>query len=275
MTCGGSYCYDGTCNKCYEDGVREGAVAQQMPPLPPLPPLPPRRGPAQGADIQGRATATTAPTRVPPRPPASDSASAMEAAMAAAMALALAWASALPPSPKRGPMIVVPLTFSPGETHGDFGAMHESGLYKHTVFLFNDSTRMWQLAGENPLDPASHMAGGGNACVRPLQISDGAIGMPTGPFASLDEVVPGYGLAKDVINAAFARIVLLFLRRWDKNVLFYSAKSAESTQIGLGIFAGRVGDDVVKYISEGIQLLPAAIARAAAGGPITLDDLRK
>ena len=112
-------------------------------------------------------------------------------------------------------------------------------------------------------DEKTHSPGGGNACVRPFQRFDHAIGMPTGPYASLeDEVFDDTGvsrIAKDMIDEACFRTIDLFLRRPDKELLYYSVNPSDppgSKRIGLAIFACAVGEDVVQYITDCIQALP-------------------
>ena len=126
-------------------------------------------------------------------------------------------------------------------------------------------------------------AGGGNAQVRPREYQGDAVGISTGPYRSLDEVIDvasylkrmvddGHTLdhsiidadattmtAKEIIDKAILRIIRLFLDRRDKDTLYYSQQSLESTNIGLGIFAGMVGADVIEYISKQLRDLPKLV----------------
>ena len=168
----------------------------------------------------------------------------------------------------RRPVTVVPVRFRYGRVHGDFSRMLRDVHYKMDgVMCFNDNDGQWQrfLNTGEPDD-----AGGGNACARPFQHEGHSIGVPTGPFHSLYEIrynvrFPEDGsldrTAKEIIDRAFVQIRDLFLSRTDKSVLYYSAEN-ESDKIGLRIFAGMVGDDVVDYITQKFKDLPEEVRKA-------------
>ena len=172
---------------------------------------------------------------------------------------------------------VIPTRFNPHETFGNFAAMlkdHE--IRKHSVTMFNDNTACFEKAGLFP--SAYQRAGGGNAQVRPYECIGHAIGMPTGPFSSLDEIVPiqfpvdlggKEHTAQEVIDEAYNRVVNLFVQNPNKEVLYYSINPndpPDSKKIGLAIFAGEVGTDVVNYITDKIQEIPDAVAEARLYG---------
>ena len=155
--------------------------------------------------------------------------------------------------------------FNPMSVHGDFSKMLADPLYTNSVMLFNDNHGQFCLAKYGTAwfhDEKTHSPGGGNACVRPFQRFDHSIGMPTGPYVSLEQEVSDAGvsrIAKDMIDEACYRTIDLFLRRPDKELLYYSVDPTDppgSKRIGLAIFACAVGEDVVQYISECIQSLP-------------------
>lgn len=160
---------------------------------------------------------------------------------------------------KRAKVKVTPVRYAGRGQVGDFGWMIQQPQFRNSVMLFNDNLTQWAKFDNRP--------GGGNACVRPYQHRGDAIGVPTGPFESLtSEGGFGYATAKDVIDASFERVVKLFLSRPDKVEMFFSVNPTDppgSTKVGLGIFAGMVGDDVMEYISDGIQRIPAMVEAAA------------
>ena len=169
---------------------------------------------------------------------------------------------------------LIPVRFEPGKVMGDFHRMLSSEEIRgRSVMLFNDNKFEWETAGLHPSMPLC--PGGGNACARPWQHCGDSIGMPTGPFKSLDEShdirMRGGGTpiqpasAKEIIDEAVRRVVRLFLRRPDKDTLYYSVNASDpqgSTRIGLSIFAGAVGEDVVEYISSSIQTIPKKVQLA-------------
>ena len=172
---------------------------------------------------------------------------------------------------------VVPTRFNPSRTLGNFGAMLESDQYKESgVCMFNDNTGQFEMFGLHPSE--EQPAGGGNAIARTMQHLGHSIGMPTGPFYSLTQQV-GIKLqpddatqthsAKEVIDEAVRRIVRLFLANDAKDTLYYSVNPndlEDSRRLGLAIFAGAVGADVVDYISDEIQKIPALVQKARVSG---------
>ena len=172
---------------------------------------------------------------------------------------------------------VVPTRFNPMKTLGNFGAMLASEEYKASgVCMFNDNTGQFEFFGLNP--SVEQSAGGGNAIARVSQHLGHSIGMPTGPFHSLTQQVQiklgpndskQQHSAKEVIDEAILRIVRLFLANDAKDTLYYSVNPndpEDSRRLGLAIFAGAVGDDVVDYISDEIQKIPAFVQKARVSG---------
>ena len=189
--------------------------------------------------------------------------------------------------------------FSPMLTMGNFGKMlSDPDIRRHGVCVFNDNLSAW---AKHVLSPGKELpAGGGNAVARKWQHEGHSIGMPTGPFANLDEQhsvfltqkefhdsrkefisailaqlpdaenisvdpPPPFHTAREIIDEAAKRIVRLFLDNDWKEVMYYSIDPDSppgSTQIGLAIFAGAVGADVVNYISTKLQEIPYEIRKA-------------
>jgi hypothetical protein len=172
---------------------------------------------------------------------------------------------------------VVPTRFEFGKMMGNFQAMlHNDKIRETGVMMFNDNKFEFEEHGQNP--HRFQNAGGGNAAARPWQHLGDAIGVPTGPFATLQEkhgIQLKYGepgrehTVTDIINEAFNRIVCLFLDNPNKNTLYFSVNPNDlpnSVRLGLGIFANQVGDDVIDYISDKIQQLPLDIQSARIKG---------
>lgn len=172
---------------------------------------------------------------------------------------------------------VIPTRFSYGQTMGNYALMlADPTIRTDSVCCFNDNTGQWERAGLNPT--TQQWAGGGNACARPYEYLGDAIGMPTGPYASLDEThmvqfphedSPRAHTAKEIIDEATNRIARLFIDHPDKTKLYFSVNPSDppdSTTIGLAIFAGAVGQDVVQYISTSIQSIPTKIEKARREG---------
>ncbi len=170
---------------------------------------------------------------------------------------------------------VVPTEFTRNEYNpnfwGDFSQMIQNqALRESGLFLFNDNHEQWDFARRNPTHRQA--AGGGNAAIRPWECQGHAIGIPTGPYSSLTDVWyirEGSGLgsdpkpvtAKEVIDIAFDRIVRHCIEHNTKSTLYYSA-AKDSDDIGLGIFANSVGQDVVDYISQKLRELPEKFRQA-------------
>lgn len=167
----------------------------------------------------------------------------------------------------RKPVSVVATRFRDGQTYGDATQMVEHRSFANGVFVFNDNDSQFTRADPNNVDtfqdPMTHIAGGGNARVRPWQLYGDAIGMPTGPYANLfDSSDTVGGTAKAAIIEACERIINLFINRPDKEILYYSVNTSDlpgSLQIGLGIFSGRVGSDVRVFITVCLHHIPAMV----------------
>lgn len=168
---------------------------------------------------------------------------------------------------------VKPTRFKVGEKMGDFSKMlADPKLCQSMVAMFNDNSYNFERAGMHP--NIKQGPGGGNAQVRPYECEGHAIGMPTGPYADLNEKVwiqfpcdtmKKEHTAQDVINEAFKRIVKRFAKDTKKKTLYYSINPNDppgSNRIGLAIFAGEVGEDVVNYITDKIQEIPDAVFNA-------------
>ena len=169
---------------------------------------------------------------------------------------------------------VVPTYFSAGHILGNFGEMIRFPSYKDDgLFLFNDNHLQWNFATNYPT--VRQNSGGGNACIRPYESLGHAIGIPTGPYTSLQEVwdveMGDGGIktsAKHIIDIAFDRILTHCISNPDKTTLFYSADFTHSDpkSIGLGIFANKVGSDVVAYITHKLKELPEVFRRVRVTG---------
>lgn len=187
----------------------------------------------------------------------------------------------------RRPVRVETCRFRPGEVHGDFVRMVNDPRYANGVCMFNDNHSQFLDANPNKPDfhaPYNHIRGGGNAQVRPYQAVGDAIGMPTGPYGSLEDVVvDGATTAKDMVHEACYRTIDLFLKRPDKEVLYYSINPLApegSIRLGLSIFAGSVGDDVIEYESDCIQSIPLMLEYKRKYGhnpplPMSMYDLKE
>jgi hypothetical protein len=163
---------------------------------------------------------------------------------------------------------VSPIRFQgPHIVFGNYGRMlMDPEIYERAVCVFNDNTGQFLQFGQNPFEQQA--AGGGNACARPYQHLGHSIGVPTGPFRSLTETHPVFFdgwltfTSKDIIDDSMNRIICLFLSRPEKDILYYCVNSSDppdSRRLGLGIFAGAVGDDVIDYISNELNDLPRRI----------------
>jgi hypothetical protein len=168
---------------------------------------------------------------------------------------------------------VHPLCFGHGFMGGDFRRilMNSPARYK-SLCIFNDNTPQWEWHGMFPTECQG--AGGGNACARPWQSKEDAIGIPTGPFGSLtDTYTISFGIgnermhhtAKEIIDEAIKRIVQVLVKHPEKEAIYYSVDNPTSNKIGLAIFSGVVGDDVVDYITQRIIELPRLVRLARLG----------
>jgi hypothetical protein len=166
-------------------------------------------------------------------------------------------------------LVVQPVCFGHGFKRGDYYQMlTDNDVRPSSLCIFNDNTRQWADHGAHPTAPQD--AGGGNACARPWQHLGHSIGMPTGPFSNLSEVniVSLAGepaaphTAKAIIDEASLRIVRTLAQHTEKDTVYYSVDTPDSRQIGLNIFRGMVGDDVVDYISDKIHDIPRQVRLA-------------
>ena len=169
----------------------------------------------------------------------------------------------------RSPITVVPTRFWPGCVHGNFVEMLKTSTKDFMVAMFNDNHE--QFLAADPKGPlfyhySTHYAGGGNASCRPSQMSKHAIGMPTGPYASLKHLYKdsdgSMRPAEHFLCVAFNRIVDLFIENPLKTTLYYSVNTndpPDSKRLGLGIFAGRVGEDVIDFIATHLKKLPMMV----------------
>jgi hypothetical protein len=165
---------------------------------------------------------------------------------------------------------IVPVRFHPLTKMGNFKEMlADDEIRQSSICMFNDNHMQWQFASLNPHTPQE--AGGGNAIARPWEVLHCSIGMPTGPYKSLDQEIyvqfanttmKELHTVKEIIDEAINRIARLFLSHPEKNTLYFSVNSddpPDSTLIGLGIFAGIVGTDVREYISLKLQQIPSIV----------------
>lgn len=163
-------------------------------------------------------------------------------------------------------LVVTPVCYGHGFKNGDFHRMlSDPATRDRTLCIFNDNTHQWARHGRYPTSPQG--AGGGNACARPWQHLEHSIGMPTGPFADLEEThitslagePDAAYTAKEIIDAATNRIVRLLVKHPEKETVYFSVDTPDSRKIGLAIFRDSVGDDVVDYISANIHDLPRLV----------------
>jgi len=164
---------------------------------------------------------------------------------------------------------VRPTRFVHGRTTGNYRCMMvDEKVLSDGVFVFNDNLFQF-LSFLNTKQP--DMAGGGTAVVRTIQHEGHAIGIPTGPFTSLDEIFHNISFpedkgvsktrtAREIIDRSFQQIIERILTFPEKTVIYYSANT-DNDNIGLGIFANVVGQDVVEYITEKLKNLPQAVEK--------------
>ena len=173
---------------------------------------------------------------------------------------------------------VVPTFFHPTQVMGNFGLMlRDVNIRANSVCLFNDNHRQWMYAGINP--NTQQYAGGGNAVARTWEYMGDAIGIPTGPYASLTQMIAvqfaweeisSHRSVKEIIDEAFNRVVRKQLANPDKTTFYYSAdpNDPDGKRLGMGIFAGSVGDCVIKYITDKLADIPRTIQKARVSGTI-------
>ncbi|QDZ22550.1 hypothetical protein HOP50_08g50930 [Chloropicon primus] len=173
-----------------------------------------------------------------------------------------------------GPRVAVhAVRYGTGPYNGDYYAMLQVSSFRDTgLFIFNDNLGQWGSAGQWPDVPQP--AGGGNACARPWQHTGAgghSMGLCTGPFATLDEVhtvslhgePPAPHTAREIILAGQERIVRRLRAHPEKKNVYFCVDPASppaSREIGLAIFRGMVGDDVVALLSRVIAEIPSKMA---------------
>ena len=113
--------------------------------------------------------------------------------------------------------------------------------------------------------------------MRPLECEGHAYGICTGPFGSLNEYhfvqLEKYGspaniTVKEVIDFNTKHIARRLLKNPEKDTLYYSIdpNDPEGRKIGLGIFAGHVGSDVIEEITSKLYTIPAMVQHARVTG---------
>ena len=174
---------------------------------------------------------------------------------------------------------IVPVKYdpsNPSKVWGNYNLMSRLETYrKNGVFGFNDNLHqfiehiMFPMLQQGP--------GGGNAVVRPLQCEGNAYGICTGPFGSLNEYrhvqLEQHGSianlsVKEIIDLNMKHIARRLLNNPEKDTLYYSIDSndPEGRKIGLGIFAGQVGSDVIAEITNKLYTIPAMVQHARVTG---------
>ena len=169
-------------------------------------------------------------------------------------------------------IVVHAVRYGSGPYNGDYYAMLQAPAFREAgLFIFNDNTRQWELAGLEPDERQG--AGGGNACARPWQHTGAgghSIGLCTGPFATLDEThhislhgePPAAHTAREIILAGQERIVRRLRAHPEKKNVYFCVDPTSppgSREIGLAIFRGMVGDDVIALLSRVIAEIPQLV----------------
>lgn len=142
--------------------------------------------------------------------------------------------------------------FQGGRKPGDFGWMITQPDHADALFVFNDNEREFRAHQLHAPGGSGCHAGGGNAVIRPYQCEDPprAAGIPTGDAGGYPELTDQ---ARATIDEALAAIgALLATGRYTQ--VFYSADA--SGGLGTSIFSP--GDDVKKYIVDGLRRVVAA-----------------
>lgn len=156
-------------------------------------------------------------------------------------------------------MKVIGVEFKGPMQTGDFSHMilssHHPGLKPITLYLFNDNVMQFRRSYDDATRsfiPLESLSGGGNAIIRPYQVDNKAMGVPTGPnWTSLTDDV------KKTIDDAFERIAdrLLNVDSMSEIDTIYFSSSPKG-KLGLGIFAFCTGEDVVDYITSKLRSFP-------------------
>ena len=172
---------------------------------------------------------------------------------------------------------IVPVKYdpsNPSKVFGNFNLMSLEEKYLSTgIFIYNDNLRQFQAHVLHP--HCAQSAGGGTAGVRPLQHLGHALGVSTGPHGSIDETCnfqtsltepPKQMIAGDVIDFNIKHIARHVLNNPEKDTLYYSVDPNDGRKIGLGIFAGLVGSDVVEEITKKLYTIPEMVQHARVTG---------
>ena len=136
---------------------------------------------------------------------------------------------------------------------GDFSVMIHEYDYADTVFVFMDNVQ----------DSNSFIPGGGSAIIRNFSSSKNAykaVGVPTGwapgiPFETIDD-----DQVLQVIDDAFLKLATVVLQYGYRKVVF-PCDASDPSRIGVDIFRGEIGDDVVAYISSKFSNLHMLLKR--------------
>ncbi len=151
-------------------------------------------------------------------------------------------------------MELVPSRFEGRGRPGDFAWMITRPEYADALFVFNDNEEQFRAFQRDPAGGAGLSPGGGNATVRPYRGADPprAAGIPTGQGGQgYPRLTPE---AREAIDDAIQLIADLLATGAYQRVV-YSAANADG-DLGTGIF--EVGDDVKRYIVDGLRkLIPA------------------
>jgi len=166
--------------------------------------------------------------------------------------------------------------YNPSKVWGNFNLMSRLDNYLKTgIFVFNDNLPQFQEHICYPTRP--QYAGGGTAGVRPLQHLGHAFGFSTGPHKSITEkcnfqtslTEPAREMmVTELIDFNAKHIARQVLKNPEKDTLYYSVDSndPEGRKIGLGIFAGLVGSDVVEEITNKLHSIPKMVQHARMTG---------
>jgi len=148
-------------------------------------------------------------------------------------------------------MEVIGSIFQGGGREGDFGWMIRQPECADALFLFNDNEEQFLAHRQHPDGGPGCDRGGGNAVIRPFQCENPprAIGIPTGSRGSGYPSLTAH--VKKTIDDALAAIQGLLATGRYRRVFYSAANSAGD--LGTGIFD--VGDDVKRYITDGIKKL--------------------
>src|SRR5690242_17698949 len=147
-------------------------------------------------------------------------------------------------------MELVPSVFAGRGRAGDFSWMIGQSEYADALFVFNDNESQFRAHQGHAPGARRCSAGGGNAVIRPYQCEDPprAAGIPTGDaggYPALDDT------ARTAIDDALAAIRDLVATGRYRRVIYSAAD--RSGGLGTGIFD--VGDDVKRYIVDGLRAL--------------------